>query len=48
MADLLKKYFGHSNTQSIMIAAMEQENGAHKRKKKGAAGGDSSVQGNKK
>lgn len=48
MADLLKKYFGHANTQSIMIAAMEQENGAHQRKKKGTAGGDSSAQGNKK
>lgn len=47
MSEVLKKYFGHSDTKSIMIAAMEQENGAAGKKKKGAAGGDSSVQNNK-
>lgn len=38
---VLKKYFGHSDTKSIQIAAMEQENGAAGKKKKGTAGGDS-------
>lgn len=47
MKHVLQKYFGHADTNSIMIAAMEQEMGAHKKKKKGTAGGDSSVQGNK-
>lgn len=47
MDAVLKKYFGHSDTKSIMIASMEQENGASGKKKKGTAGGDSSVQGNK-
>lgn len=40
---VLKKYFGHSNTTSIRIAAMEQENGAAGKKKTGTAGGDSSA-----
>lgn len=47
MKHVLQKYFGHADTNSIMIAAMEQEMGAHKKKKKGTAGGDSSAQGNK-
>lgn len=47
MQHILQKYFGHADTNSIMIASMEQEMGAHKKKKKGTAGGDSSVQGNK-
>lgn len=47
MNDVLKKYFGHSDRDSIIIASMEQENGAAGKKKKGTAGGDSSVQGNK-
>ena len=45
MKHVLQKYFGHADTTSIMIASMEQENGAHARKKKGTAGGDSSVPG---
>ena len=45
MKHVLQKYFGHADTASIMIASMEQENGAHGRKKKGTAGGDSSVHG---
>ena len=44
---VLKKYFGHSDTYSIKIAAMEQENGSVGKQKKGTAGGDSSAQGNK-
>jgi hypothetical protein len=47
MKHVLQKYFGHADTNSIMIAAMEQEMGAQKKKKKGTAGGDSSAQGNK-
>lgn len=47
MQHVLQKYFGHADTNSIMIASMEQEMGAHKKKKKGTAGGDSSAQGNK-
>lgn len=47
MQHILQKYFGHADTNSIMIASMEQEMGAHKKKKKGTAGGDSSAQGNK-
>ena len=47
MKHVLQKYFGHVDTTSIAIAAMEQEMGAQKKKKKGTAGGDSSVQGNK-
>ena len=47
MKNVLQKYFGHVDTQSIMVASMEQEMGAHKKKKKGTAGGDSSTQGNK-
>lgn len=47
MKYVLQKYFGQADTHSIMIASMEQEMGAHKKKKKGTAGGDSSVQGNK-
>lgn len=47
MKHVLQKYFGHTDTNSIMIAAMEQEMGAQKKKKKGTAGGDSSAQGNK-
>lgn len=48
MKHVLLKYFGHADTESISIAAMEQDMGAHKKKKKGTAGGDSSAQGNKK
>ena len=44
---VLQKYFGHVDTQSIMVASMEQEMGAGKKRKKGTAGGDSSEQGNK-
>lgn len=47
MSAVLKKYFGHANQDSIMIAAMEQENGSAGKQKKGTAGGDSSVKGNK-
>lgn len=47
MKHVLQKYFGHADTNSIMIAAMEQENGSNRKKKKGTAGGDSSVQGNR-
>ena len=38
---VLMKYFGHTDTKSIMIASMEQENGATGKQKKGTAGGDS-------
>lgn len=48
MKHVLQKYFGNFDTNSIIIASMEQEYGAHKKKKQGTAGGDSSVQGNKK
>lgn len=48
MNGVLKKYFGHSDTHSILVAAMEQENGSVGKKKEGAAGGDSSKKGNKK
>lgn len=48
MDGVLKKYFGHTDTYSIMVASMEQENGAHNKPKKGTAGGDSSAKGNKK
>ena len=47
MSKVIQKYFGHTDTYSIMVASMEQENGAHMKPKKGTAGGDSSVQGNK-
>ena len=47
MKNVLQKYFGHVDTNSIAIASMEQEMGASGKKKKGTAGGDSSVQGNK-
>lgn len=47
MNKVLTKYFGHSNRNSIMIAAMEQENGSIGKKKTGAAGGNSSQKGNK-
>lgn len=40
---VLRKYFGHADKNSIMIAAMEQENGSAGKKKTGTAGGDSSV-----
>lgn len=46
MKNVLQKYFGQADTNSIIIASMEQEMGAHKKKKKGTAGGDSSAQGN--
>lgn len=38
MKNVLQKYFGHVDTQSILIAAMEQEMGAGKKKKKKEAG----------
>lgn len=41
MKHVLQKYFGHADTTSIVIASMEQDMGAHKKKKKGTAGGDS-------
>ena len=44
---VIQKYFGHVDTQSIMVASMEQEMGAGKKQKKGTAGGDSTKQGNK-
>ena len=47
MSHVLQKYFGHTDTYSVYVSACEQEMGAHKKKKKGTAGGDSSVQGNK-
>lgn len=47
MSSILQKYFGHQDTYSIYVAACEQENGAHKKKKTGTAGGDSSNRGNK-
>lgn len=47
MKKVLQKYFGHVDTQSIMVASMEQEMGAGKKQKKGTAGGDSSQKGNK-
>jgi hypothetical protein len=47
MKHVIQKYFGHVDTQSIMVASMEQEMGAGKKRKKGTAGGDSSKQGNK-
>lgn len=40
---VLKKYFGHTDTKSILVASMEQENGAHNKPKKGTAGGNSSA-----
>lgn len=43
---VLIKYFGHADTNSIMIASMEQENGAAGKKKKGTAGGNSSASSN--
>ena len=43
MKHVLQKYFGHADTTSIAIASMEQDMGAHKRKKKGTAGGNSSA-----
>lgn len=46
MKYVLQKYFGNADTYSIYVTACEQEMGAHKKKKKGAGGGDSSVQGN--
>lgn len=47
MDKVLTKYFGHSNRDSIMVAAMEQENGSIGKKKKGTAGGNSSQKANK-
>lgn len=44
---VIQKYFGHIDTQSIMVASMEQEMGAGKKQKKGTAGGDSRLQMNK-
>lgn len=44
---VLKKYFGHSDQDSIKIAAMEQENGSVGKKKEGTAGGNSSAKANK-
>lgn len=46
MQEILAKYFGHSDTYSIYVSACEQEDGAHKKKKTGTAGGDSSAGGN--
>ena len=46
MKHVIQKYFGHIDTQSIMVASMEQEMGAGKKQKKGTAGGDSSKQSN--
>lgn len=43
---VIQKYFGHVDTQSIMVSSMEQEMGAGKKQKKGTAGGDSTKQGN--
>lgn len=40
---VLLKYFGHSDQDSIKIAAMEQENGSIGKKKEGTAGGNSSA-----
>jgi hypothetical protein len=40
MKHVLQKYFGHADTQSILIASMEQEMGAHKKKKKKDPEGD--------
>lgn len=45
MSSILQKYFGHQDTYSIYVAACEQENGAHKKKKAGTAGGDSRARG---
>ena len=45
MSKVLQKYFGHVDTYSIYVAACEQEDGAHKKKKTGPAGGDSSAGG---
>lgn len=45
----LKKYFGHTDTYSIYVAAAEQEYGAGKKKpsaQKGTSAGDSSASGN--
>lgn len=45
----LKKYFGHTDTYSIYVAAAEQESGAHKKKPSaqgGTSAGDSSASGN--
>lgn len=47
MKHVLQKHFGHADTNSIIIASMEQEMGSQKKKKKGVAGGDSSAQGNR-
>lgn len=43
MDAVLTKYFGHNDTQSIKVAAMEQDMGAQGKKKTGTAGGNSSV-----
>ena len=48
MNKVLMKYFGHSNQDSILIAAREQENGSIGKKKEGTAGGNSSAKSNKK
>lgn len=45
MSGVLQKYFGQTDTYSIYVAACEQENGAHKKKKTGSAGGDSRAKG---
>lgn len=42
---VIQKYFGHADTTSIMIAAMEQENGAAGKQKEGTAGGNSQAPG---
>lgn len=47
MQHVIQKYFGHVDTNSIIIASMEQEYGSQKKQKKGTAGGDSTVQGNR-
>ena len=43
MTKVLQKYFGHTDTTSIRIAAMEQDNGSAGKVKKGTAGGNSSA-----
>lgn len=40
---VLQKYFGHTDTNSILVASMEQEMGASKKQKEGTAGGNSSA-----
>lgn len=48
MTKVLQKYFGHIDTTSIRIAAMEQDNGSAGKVKKGTAGGNSSASKKKK